>query len=95
MNDAQYTVNNAETDAEGKTRAEKKRKMLAVAPAFVRGRVERGEELPYPVVRQGRKKEEKMRAAVVERVIGGEMAKELYYDVMDLIMSRWDDARNM
>ena len=96
MNDAQHTVNKAKKDAEGKTKTEKKRKTLAAAPPYVRRRVERGERLPYPEIRQlGGEDEEKMRAAVMEHVIGGEMAKEVYYDVMDFIMPRWNNARNM
>ena len=39
--------------------------------------------------------EDEMRAGVLRWVVGGEMAKGLYYDVMDYIMPRWDDARNI
>ena len=96
LNDAQHTVNKAKKDAQELNREDQKHKIIAAAPVYVRRRVERGERLPYPEVRQlGGEDEEEMREGVLRWVVRGEMAKELYYDVMDFIMPRWDDARNV
>ena len=48
VSDAIHAIEKAATDAGRQTRAggAKKRKMVAAAPAYLKGRVERGEELP-------------------------------------------------
>ena len=71
---------------------EKKRKMVAAAPEWLKGRVERGVELPPIEINDRRQHdgdEDEMRADV----LGGKMLKELYIELMDLMVPRWDDAR--
>ena len=118
MNDACHDVGKATTEAEGMRAGQRKRKVVAAAPAFLKRRVGRGEELPRvelvrrgggeeegagSMMRSGRRRkntaaieekdEEHMRQAVLQHVVGGGMLKELYYDVMDFIVPKWDDAR--
>ena len=96
VNDAQYIVNKAKKDTEKEvSNTERKRKIEAAAPAYVKKRVRRGERLAYAEARQlGGDGEDEMRTAVLRWIVG-EMANELYYDVMDFIMPRWDQARRV
>ena len=66
----------AAKDAEGKarTRGAKKRKMVAVAPVYLRRRVERGEELPAVEIRSEVREE---RAVDVEREVRDERKRKL------------------
>ena len=113
------------------TEEAKKRKMVAAAPAWLKGRVERGEELPSiaysnssshshngdtAVIDGGDEKEEegeydhdeneiekkeeqkdkeqemmKMRADLMEFL--GVMAKEVFVELMEQLVPKWDDAR--
>ena len=95
MADADHAVSKA--IQEGKN----KQKIVAAAPACLKGRVERGKELPKVEVgeeeeesEEESEEEEDVTLAVLKRVVlGGEMPKELYVDVMDFMVPRWDDAR--
>ena len=92
MNDAKHAI--ARAYEEGRTRRENKRKMIPAAPAYLKERVENEEGLPVVEIHQrSRRQEDEIRAAVLERVVGGEMPKELYYDVMEMIIATWDDER--
>ena len=94
LNDAKHAIAKAATDAADDTPEVRKEKMIAAAPAYLKERVENEEALPAVEINQrSRNGEEEMRAAVLERVLGVEMAKELYYDVIDMIMAPWDDER--
>ena len=69
--------------------------MAAAAPAWLKGRVERGgEELPKMEV--GPSSDEDVVAAAVKHMVGetGEIAKELFVELMEYMLPRWDDARN-
>ena len=63
-------------------------------------RVERGEELPHVDVMQGaRNAEAKKLAAVAEYVVTvmdgeGNLPGDLYIELMEYMVPRWDDARN-
>ena len=96
INDANHAFNKAKKDAADDAPEVRKEKMVKAAPAHLKGRVEDGVVgLPEVEINQrSRRVEDKVRAAVLERVLGGEMAKELYCDVMDLIMQKWDDERS-
>ena len=96
INDAHH----AATKVEGKTRAERKRKLTAAVHASLKGRVQRGEELPHVEVMQGaRNVEAKKLAAVAQYVVTvmdgeGNLPGDLYVELMEYMMVRWDDARN-
>ena len=64
----------------------------------LKGRVERGEELPHVEVMQGaRNAEAKKLAAVAEYVVmdgEGKLPGELFVELMKYMVVRWDDARN-
>ena len=96
INDAHHAYNKAATDADkaGDPDEEKRRKMTAAAPAWLKGRVERGEELPKMEV--GHSSDEDVVAAAVKQMVGeaGEMAKELFLELMEYMVPRWDDARS-
>ena len=96
MNDARHAVNKAAKDADeaGESAEEKRRKMTDAAPAWLKGRVERGEELPKMEV--GHSSDEDVVAAAVKQMVGeeGEMAKDLFKELMEYMVPRWDDARN-
>ena len=68
--------------------------MTAAAPTWLKGRVWRGEELPKMEV--GHTSEEDILAAAVKQMVGeeGEMAKELFLELMEYMVPRWDDARS-
>ena len=69
--------------------------MTAAVPTWLKGRVERGgEELPKMEV--GHSSDEDVVAAAVKQMVGeeGEMAKELFVELMEYMLPRWDDARN-
>ena len=78
--------------------AKRKRKMVAAAPAYLKSRVGRGEELPSIDInssssssssRHGRN--EMMIAGVMEFV--GEMSQEVFVELMERLVPEWDDAR--
>lgn len=110
----------------GKTRGETRRMCIAAAPSYLKGRVDRGEDLPQvEVMKQqqeevgdkkpsaaavavGRKRgwdekddggeeeegEGEVRAAMFEHVVmEGQLPKELFYDLMDMLMMKWDEER--
>ena len=62
----------------------------------MKGRVEGGEELPNVEVMQGaRNAEAKKLAAVAEYVVmEGKLPGDLFVELMEYMMVRWDDARN-
>ena len=69
--------------------------MIAAVPMWLKGRVERGgEELPRMEV--GDSSEEDVLAAAVKQMVGeeGEMAKDVFVELMEYMVPRWDDARN-
>lgn len=71
-------------DAAGRTRGERKRKIIASAPAYLKRRVERGEELPVVKVIDGRRgyEEEEVRAEVLKHVVmEGKLVKEILIDL--------------
>ena len=94
INDAHHAANKVE----GKTRAERKRKLTAAIHASLKGRVERGEELPQVEVMQtARNAEAKKLAAVAKYVVmngEGNLPGDLYVELMEYMVPRWDDARN-
>ena len=96
--DAINAVNKAAKEAEEKTRTrgEKKRKMVAAAPASLKDRVGRGEELPCVEICNSRQHDggdDEMRADVMEFVtVGGKMPHEVYIELMYLLVPRWDNA---
>ena len=67
LNDAKHAYMKAAQDADddGLSAEEKRRKMIAAVPAYLKGRVERGEE-ELPKMEVGHSREENVFAAVVE-----------------------------
>ena len=70
------------------------------APAFVRGRVDRGQLLPeVDVVKPrrgfyfGMEREEDIRADAVEYVIL-RMPPEVFVDLVDMMLPKWDEERS-
>ena len=51
VSDGFYAIQKAAEDAESMNVQEKKRKILAAAPAYLKGRVEKGQELPAVEIR--------------------------------------------
>ena len=107
MYDAGHDVAKATADAEGMRPGQKKRKTVAAAPAYLKGRVGRDEELPEVELvsraggRSGRRRgndemedDEHVRGEVLKYVVGGGMLKEIYYELMSMMVMRWDDARS-
>ena len=96
--DACHDVAKATAEAEGMPPGQKKHKTVAAAPACLKGRVGRGEELPeVELVRRGNddiEDDEHIRGEVLEYVVGGGMLKEIYYELMNMMAMRWDDARS-
>ena len=96
LSDAKHAYIKAAQDADddGLSAEEKRRKMIAAVPAYLKGRVERGEE-ELPKMEVGQSREEDVFAAVVKHMIGeqGEMAKEIFLDLMEYMVERWDDER--
>ena len=96
LGDAVHAINKAAREAEGMTRGAKKRKMVAAAPAYLRSRVGRGEELPCVEINSSRQHDEddEMIADVLEFVtVGGKMPNEVFIDLMGYLVPKWDDAR--
>ena len=97
ISDATRAVNKAAREAEEKTRTrgEKKQKMVAAAPAYLKSRVGIWEELPFVKVNNWQiYGEDVMRTDVLEYVtVGGKMPKEVYIDLMEYLVAKWDDAR--
>ena len=95
VSDAAHAVNKAAKEAEAMPVEEKKRKMVAAAPAYLKDRVGRGEELPSVEINSRQHNDEDdMRADVLEFVtVGGTMLKELYIELMEHMVPKWDDAR--
>ena len=65
----------------------------------MKGRVERGEELPdVEVIQTSRNAEAKKLAAVAEYVVmdgeGSKLPGDLFVELMEYMVPRWDDARN-
>ena len=51
--------------------------------------------MPFAEVRKRRLVfDDERRAAVMRFVVGGGMIQEIYYDLMDMMILRWDGARN-
>lgn len=75
----------------------------AAVPAYLKGRVERGEELPRVeiMISSGENEEEaeaemkkNLVKSVVEHVVmEGKLAKELFVDLMEYMVVKWDDER--
>lgn len=68
---------------------EKKQKMITVAPAYLKGRVERDEELPQ--VELMMHEEEKV-AAVLEHMMDGQFPTDMFERVMEMMLPQWDDT---
>lgn len=118
----------SDADTDGDSAEVKKQKCIKAAPDSLKGRVERGEELPIVEIgtivrepkkkrkrtsiwvgptkkrkRQGEtinedpeqvKKDDEVVAAVVEHVVlEGKLVKEIFVDLMDYMMEKWDDQR--
>lgn len=100
MNDAQHTYKKAVKDADEDDEnalAEDKREMMTAIPFFVRGRVEReGEWGALPRMEVGKSREEDILAAVVKHIVGeeGEMAKELFVDLMEYLEFEWYESKH-
>ena len=60
--------------------------MTTAAPAWLKGRVERGDELPKMEV--GESSDEDVVAAAVKHMVGeeGEMARELFVELMEYMV---------
>ena len=87
LGDAVHAINKAAKEAaDVRTRGEKKRKMVAAAPEWLKDRVERGEELPSIEINSGSETrnghEEMMIADVMEYATGGELPREVFVDLM-------------
>ena len=74
--------------------------MVAAAPEWLKRIGERGrEELPSIEINDDSRQrdeedEDVMRADVLEFVtVGGKMPKEVYIDLMEYLVPKWDDAR--
>ena len=108
--DAPYGIDKAFTDAvkNALSRGPLQRAVLAAAPKYLRGRVERGEELPRVKVveRQGSDKEQL--AACVKYALGLEggggvvfegqeptvgMLPEVLVELLEMLVPKWDPAR--
>ena len=94
INDAHHAANKVE----GRTRAERKRKLIAAVHASLKGCVERGEELPHlEVMQTSRNAEAKKLAAVAKYVVmdgEGNLPGDLYVELMEMMVVKWDDVRN-
>ena len=77
-----------------RTRGEKKRKMVAAAPAYLKRLVEREEELSFVEINSQHGEDNEMRADALEYVTE-KMPKDVFVELMDLMVPRWDDARRV
>ena len=102
--DAIYAVEKATEDAEGtiRTRGEKKRMMVAAAPAYLKDRVERGEEFPSAKIKHIRnrnsikKMHKEMRQRVMKLItVKGQMPNDVYIELLEYMVPKWDDARSL
>ena len=103
LNDASHDIAKATAEAEGMDAEERKLKIVAAAPAYLKKRVKQDKELPRVELLGGvdsmeddevEKEKENITLVVVKHRMGGDMLlRELYYDVMDMIAVRWDDGR--
>ena len=99
MVDGARVINKCPAAAEGRTRGEAKRKRVEAAPHYLKGRVERDEELPEVEVKKGRAssqggdvggaafKQEELRAVVM--FVVKELKAELVVELLQALKPRW------
>ena len=99
INDAHHAADKVARETEGMAIDERRRKLIAAAPAYLKRRVERGEELPQVEVtmmqqRPRNEEEEQKLAAVFDyMVMDGQLPKEVFVELMETMVVKWDDAR--
>lgn len=89
VHDAKHAISRAYD--EGKTRCQRKRKAFAAAPAYLKCLV----ELPAVLVMEGGGgEEEEVRTEELKHfVMGDKVSKEVFTDLMDLMLPKWDENR--
>lgn len=93
IHEAKHAINKAFDEARG-ARAQKKRKVIAAAPVYLKRRAEAEEELPMIEAGVAGREEEQRRAAALRYVIAdNKLPKEVFVELMDLMMLRWDEER--
>ena len=91
LSDAKHAVDKAASENHAvSTRGAKKRKLVAAAPHYLKRRVERGEEVPVVRIKKVRGGNKEVKA-VLDYVIGGEMAPDMFVELMEGMVPRWDD----
>lgn len=98
--DATHTIRKAQHDSAGRTRGEVRRKVIAAAPEYLRGRVAQGSKpLPHVQVNEEdeQKEEEERRQAMLAYVLGlayGEkgagLPGDVFVELLELMVPRWD-----
>ena len=99
INDAHHAISKAATDADnaGASPEERREKIIAAAPPCLKGRVASDEVLPQVEVVQmqsPRNGEEAKPAAAAEYVVmDGKLPGEVFVELMEMMLPKWDDER--
>ena len=100
MSDAEHAITKACHDARNDEPEERKRKCIAAAPLYLKGRVERGEELPKVEKIGAHDDDDSLLAAAAAAaaafeyvVMEGKMAPELFVELMQFLVPKWEDER--
>ena len=98
INDAMHAVNQVSNEAKDDTAEVRRKKCMEIAPAYLKERVERGQDLPEVEIvgdddDEEEQEEEVARAVLEHVVIDGKLVKELYVEVMEYMLPTWDDER--
>lgn len=96
LTDAAHAIHKARTDAcaKGLAPVTAERAAVAAAPAYLKRRVQQGQELPRVEVLPGRRKKGEQLAGVLAHVLrtgteGGEMMKEVFVELCEMLVPGW------